>query len=204
MSVRYWVIDNWCEPVLYGALPDAEWPGWEARYDNDCERNKFTTRNLSAMPAFAAILSRLQESIPTLSNVLGYPAEADPTLHGGGLHVMRSGGWLNTHLDYDRHPHRPSRRHAMHCVAFVHREWRAGWGGDLYFTDPNGRVTDRVEPRPGRLVCWEAGDLAYHGVAPVTGPVPRVTLAACGLEVAGPANVRTRAVFLPLRVPPRP
>jgi hypothetical protein len=47
------------------------------------------------------------EFVQTLSRLFGMEALfADDGLNGGGLHIHRRGGKLNTHLDYSIHPKR--------------------------------------------------------------------------------------------------
>ena len=36
--------------------------------------------------------------------------EADYGLHGGGVHMHKTGDYLNVHLDYDIHPKVPMQR----------------------------------------------------------------------------------------------
>lgn len=198
--VRWWVIDDFAPPVDLGSIPPVASSVWEAVYDNDAERAKRTTRDLDAVglaPLFARL--RSPEAVAEWSARLGYPVEDDHLLHGGGLHVTGPGGWLNTHLDYDRHPFIPDRRRALNLILFLNPEWRPEWGGALVLCDPGGEVVTRIEPKPGRLAAFEVGDLSYHGVEPVTGPVERVTAAVYYLSEATPNNTRRRALFLPTR-----
>ncbi|HEX4608505.1 MAG TPA: 2OG-Fe(II) oxygenase [Urbifossiella sp.] len=196
--VRWWVRDGWTAP-LTGAVPPAGHPCWEARYDNDLERGKRTTRDPGAVPGLNPLFVRMRGLAAEWSDRLGYPVADDPTLHGGGLHVTAPGGALATHLDYDRHPLVPGRRRALNLIAFLSPAWRPEWGGGLVLCDPLGAVVTRLAPAPGRLVAFEVGDLSYHGVEPVTGPAERVTAAVYYLGEAGPGNTRRRALFLPNR-----
>lgn len=201
---RHWILPNWCQPVSYACLPDLDSPIWEASYDNDLERGKKTTRRVDLLHGdeIENVINAMRQSAnewrtPTGINDL----EDDPELWGGGLHVMMPGGWLQTHLDYDRHIRQPSKRRAMNLIAFLNPEWRESWGGALTFCEPSGEVAKRIYPRPGTLVAFETNDLSYHGVEPVSWgcPVPRVTAAVYFLAAAGPHNTRTRAMFVPNR-----
>ena len=200
---RWWVFDG-CE---FGVVvpPPPDDLAWEARYDNDAERGKRTTRRIADVPGLLPLFERLRSaaSLAEWSARLGCPVEDDPTLHGGGLHVTGPGGWLNTHLDYDRHPHVPDRRRAVNLIAFLNPEWRPEWGGALCLCDPSGAVVERIHPTPGRLAAFEVSDLSYHGVEPVAAdcPAERVTAAVYFLSAATAANTRQRAMFLPTRRP---
>ncbi|MDB5312649.1 MAG: putative proline hydroxylase [Gemmataceae bacterium] len=200
--VRWWVIDGAVLPVPADAIPPADSAVWEARYANDLEAGKRTTRHLDRLHGgiagtIAALRSRA--SVSGWSARLGYTVEDDPALHGGGLHVTEPGGVLAVHLDYDRHPLVPGRRRALNLIAFLHPEWEPAWGGALVLCDPMGQAVKRIEPVPGRLAAFEVGDLSYHGVEPVTGPAERVTAAVYYLSPAGTQNTRRRALFMPKR-----
>lgn len=196
--VRWWILDRAIVPVTEPA-PPADDPIWEARYTADCERGKRTTRNLDDMPEIAGAVAAMRTSAVLWGVSLGYPVTDDPTLHGGGLHVMEPGAELAVHLDYDRHPHLPDKRRALNLIAFLNAEWDASWGGALVLCDPFGAVVRRFPPVPGRLVAFEVGDLSYHGVERITGPAERVTAAVNFLSPAGVVNTRRRALFLPRR-----
>jgi hypothetical protein len=195
--IQHWIFDYEFQPRT--DTPSRDWPGWEVRYDNDCERGKRTTRDLSTLPGHLDVLGVLRRSAEVWSRRLGYDVTDDPTLHGGGLHVTEPGGHLQTHLDYDLHPLVPGKRRALNLIAFLHAIWEPTWGGALVLCDPSGTVTHRIEPTPGRLVAFEVSDLSYHGVEPVTGPADRVSVAAYFLSDAGPRNTRRRALFVPRR-----
>lgn len=199
---RHWIIDGWCDPC--GPLPPVD---WEANYENDCERGKRTTRDVFALPAdYRAVFARLgaahtvdewveRTNIPGLS--------FDGSLHGAGLHVTEPGGFLQVHVDYERHPYRPHMERRLSLIAFLHAEWRPEWGGELLLCDPTGRAAVRLEPRPGRLVAFEGGPASYHGVRRTAADAPpRVTAAAYCLAPARASAARLRACFLPNRNAP--
>jgi hypothetical protein len=199
--VRWWVFDGAVTPGPVGHVPGPHDPCWEAKYENDVERGKRTTRHPDWLAHLAPDLPVMRGavSVARWSRLLGYPVEDDPTLHGGGLHVMTPGAALGVHLDYDRHPNLPGRRRALNLIAFLNPRWEEAWGGALVLCDPMGAVVTRLCPRPSRLVAFEVSDLSYHGVEPVTGPAERVTAAVYYLSDAGPHNTRQRAMFLPAR-----
>lgn len=200
---RHWIIDGWCQPC--GPLP-ADAP-WEARYANELERGKRTTRAVALLPPdFRAVFSRLtcpgyvrhwaeEAAIPGL--------DGDPLMYGGGLHVTDPGGFLQVHLDHAISGHRPHLERRLSLIAFIHPTWRPEWGGQLLFCHPDGRAAVRIEPTPGRLVVWENGDLSYHGVRRTADAAPpRVTAAVYHLAPARKGTTRARALFLPNRQAP--
>ena len=196
--VRWWLFDDWHDVSYFPGPPTPDWPGWEARYENEFERGKRTSRDTAGL-VYSDLLFRMRSSVSSWSRYLNRRMTDDPLLHGGGLHVIDPGGHLMTHLDYDRHPFTLDKRRSLNLILFVHPKWEPEWGGQFYFTGPSGAVLKLIEPRPGRLLAFETTDLAYHGVRPVTGPEPRASLSCFFLEPAGPQNTRTRALFLPPR-----
>jgi len=190
---RHWVAPWTCPTVPTTAIPTADWAGWEARYDNDLERGKRTCRG----DVGRVELTRPDDA-ERWSSLTGIPGLGlDRSEYGGGLQVTAPGGYLCCHLDYDHHPVVPARRRALSVVAFHNLEWRPEWGGALVLCDPSGEPVVRILPEPGRVVAFECGDLSYHGVEEVTGPVDRVTTVSSYLVPAG----RTRALFVPNRRP---
>jgi hypothetical protein len=199
---RWWMIDNFTKDYPLELLPPSDSAVWEARYENDVEQHKRTSRKIGEFQGLSEILNRLRspESIHQWGSRLGYTVEDDPHMHGGGVQVTEPGGWLNTHLDYDLHPWIPGRRRALNLVVFLNPKWEEEWGGALCLCDPLGNVRKRIYPAPGRLVAFEVGDLSYHSVEQVTGPYQRLTVALSFLSPAGPHNTRQRALFIPNRV----
>jgi hypothetical protein len=202
--VKWFTVDDWCDPEEGWVVPPAGDAVWEARYENDCERGKRTTRALRGWDL--TLLHRLQspDTLRLCRDRFGFSALPDPYLWGAGLHVTEPGGFLQTHLDYSLNPDphglfgRPRRR-AVNLIAFCHPAWESGWGGEFYLADPLGAPAVTIDPAPGRLLAFETNDLSYHGVLPVTGPAVRVSVACYLLADAAPADTRRRALYLPNR-----
>lgn len=208
---RHWQI-QWCHhdwvensdglwAKVFAEVPGPEWTGWEASYDNDLECRKRTRREplgpychglfQSWNSAWAA--AWLEE----LTGIDGL--EADPTMHGGGIHVTDPGGYLAVHLDYARHPHFDLERR-LNLVLFLNPAWFPEWGGAFLLCDQMGNVVKKIYPEPHAAVLWEAGDLAYHGTEQVTAVAPpRVTVAFYYLTPPRPNVTRKRALFIPKR-----
>lgn len=207
---RCWVFDQFLRDVDGFDVPTLNWPSWEAWYGNDTERGKRTTRKIDALGGpFVDLFERLRspalmsaiEDLSRLDGVRLDGLEDDPELWGGGLHVMDPGGYLQVHVDYDRHLRQPTRRRAVNVICFLNAEWRQAWGGALLLCGPDGQAVHKVYPKPGRMVAFETNDRSYHGVEQVapTCPVSRVTAAVYYLAPATAACVRTRALFIPNR-----
>lgn len=126
----------------------------------------------------------------------------DTTYHGGSVHVMGRGDYLQTHIDYALHPRLVGMERRLNLVYFLNPEWREEWGGALEFYDDEGReVRKRIFPKSGHAVLWEPGDLTYHGVQRVSDDCPtwRVTANVFFLAPARESAVRKRALFVPPR-----
>lgn len=200
--VKYWVWDSvlapWPDPV-----PEYTDPCW-VHYNDGNAAAKRTCREFGKLGALGAKVEAdvqtlaHQKTMNTWMSILGFPVQFDDALHGGGLHVTGAGGKLDCHLDYAQHPHRAGLVRALNLIGFVHPVWEAGWGGELYLADPNGNPLVLVDPRPGRVVAFEVGDLSYHGHAPTSDVAgDRVSVAVYLLRSG--QHTRTRAQFLPQR-----
>lgn len=218
---KHWIAEpllpGWDKDLLtaYTQTPPATWDGWEAHYDNDCERGKRTTRAGASISAewdrlFAKLLS--PEFVAWLAGLTGVPdLRIDPELYGAGIHVTEPGGHLACHLDYSRHSTLDLERR-INLVLFLNPRWREEWGGAFELWDDSARnCVKRIYPAFGRAVVWEASDLAYHGTQKVEkawmcakgngcGPVPsRTTAAVYYLASPRPNCTRKRALFVPSR-----
>jgi Rps23 Pro-64 3,4-dihydroxylase Tpa1-like proline 4-hydroxylase len=198
----HWLIDGFLDQDLYRFIPPAGWDGWEARYDNDCERGKRTARRLLPYPLQEA-LAKLN-SFETLSLVREITEMrdlvVDHTYHGAGLHVTDPGGHLNQHLDYALHPVLTTMERRANLIVFLNPHWSAEWGGAFECGNNVGTVVKRIPPAPGRAILWLPSDTAFHGTERVTDDAePRATLAAYYLMPARPGVVRRRALFIPNR-----
>ena len=185
--MRYRVIDDF-EPDMCRAAAE-EWPGesWPwLRYDTPEQRKRVAWNWQQMPPAVRALQARLL--LVDAPNLLGlpsmYPAIPDSLLYGAGMCDMRAGDFLQTHLDHDRHA-----LTGLHRVANAILFLSECEGGGLDLLTRNG--WERIPPKPGRLVLFEATDQSYHGVSTVTGGV-RMTLstywygAAAGRECKRP------------------
>lgn len=203
-----WVVsDLFREPTVHAAhdsLPPPEWPGW-VRYANDCERKR-TTRDLDGIGEPARlILARLVSGpfVKWLGDLTGIQGlQADPVLHGAGVHVMDPGDHLNCHLDYACHPTLPLERR-LSLILFLNPVWHEWWGGAFQMYDAAARdVVNRASgyPVPGWAYVFENSDVSYHGTERVAADAPpRVTAACYYLAPPRPGCVRRRALFVPNR-----
>ena len=147
-----------------------------------------------------AFISRLSQSL----NIS--PLYADPGLNGGGWHIHKAGGKLNTHLDYSMHPKLPFKR-ILNILIYLTPDWGQSWGGKIGFwsASVDGKKPDKleksIEPKFNRAVIFNTSQNSWHGLPePITCPEGkfRRSLAAYYLtdsDLETPAN--QRAVFAP-------
>lgn len=190
--MRRWVFDDWCapQPIETGRM--------EVSYDNEIERGKSTRRDVANLDIFQRL--RSPETVQQFRDLLDCPSlQDDPEMHGGGLHAMKAGGWLQVHVDYELHPRLPLERR-LNLIAFLHHDWRAEWGGQLLLCDATGETVEAIDPTPGRLVAFETGPDSYHGVRELS-PDAAIRLSAAVYFLASPrpTATRRRALFMPNR-----
>jgi Rps23 Pro-64 3,4-dihydroxylase Tpa1-like proline 4-hydroxylase len=87
----------------------------------------------------------------------------DPWLFGAGLHQVESGGFLEIHADFNRHPVWNLDRR-LNVLFYLNRDWRDEYGGELELWDDTMRhCVRRYPPVANRLVIFSATDRSYHG-----------------------------------------
>lgn len=87
----------------------------------------------------------------------------DETLHGEGLHETQTGGFLDVHVDFNRHPGTGLYRR-LNLLIFLNEGWKEEWGGCLELWDGRtGTLSKRITPEAGRAVLFETSDHSFHG-----------------------------------------
>jgi len=96
---------------------------------------------------------------------------ADPTLEGGGIHRIGTGGFLKVHTDFNFH--RVSGLHRrLNILIYLNPDWDPAWGGaiELWHSDMSKRGA-AYEPAWNRAVIFSTTDESYHGHPdPLTSP----------------------------------
>ncbi|QHQ36923.1 2OG-Fe(II) oxygenase [Algicella marina] len=208
------VIDNFFKPEVAAAL-EAEFPGFDDevwhQYDNPIEIKKvsniwntfppltYNTFNVLNSPEFLQLLS---------DNALGgMKLYADNGLNGGGWHMHKKGGKLNTHLDYSLHPKLGLQR-KLNIIIYMNSNWQEDWGGSL------GLWGNETDEKPGdleksvpaifnRAVIFDTTQNSWHGLPePLTCPddETRRSLAAYFLcDAPEGVDERGKALFAPTK-----
>ncbi len=206
------VIDNFFMPELAQAL-EAEFPDYNAtewhEYNNPIEVKK-TCNNWNVFKpltyrAFAFFNS--PAFVQQLSSLLAIaPLYADDGLNGGGWHIHKAGGKLNTHLDYSIHPKLGLQRR-LNLIIYMSQEWQTEWGGALGFWSHDAQrqqpaeLVKEIAPVFNRAVLFDTTQNSWHGLPkPLTCPAHqfRKSLAVYYLTTP-PENTdpRGKALFAP-------
>lgn len=208
------VIDGFFKPAVANGL-EAEFPDFDSEiwheYHNPIEIKKVSNIWNHFPPltysVFNALNSREFLSILSAEILGGRRLYADSGLNGGGWHIHKRGGKLNTHLDYSLHPKLGLQR-KLNIIVYLNSNWRDEWGGSLGFwgndsAEKPGALVKSVSPRFDRAVIFDTTQNSWHGLPdPLTCPEHecRKSLAAYFLCEA-PANIdhRGKALFAPTK-----
>lgn len=135
-------------------------------YDNPIEQ-KYSLDDFSKLPYVQKVIDQLQsvETITLLQTLTGVAdLEADPHLHGAGLHAYPNGGKLDMHLDYCIHPVSGKERRC-NLIIYLNKDWKTEYGGDLELWDE--KLTNRtslVSPSWNTAIIFKTNDISYHGL----------------------------------------
>jgi Rps23 Pro-64 3,4-dihydroxylase Tpa1-like proline 4-hydroxylase len=99
---------------------------------------------------------------------------SDPHLQGGGVHVVKPGGSLRVHADFNKHPTlRVDRR--LNLLLYMNENWEDSFGGHLELWSKDMLTcVQRVAPVANRCVIFNTSDDSWHGHPhPLTCPEDR-------------------------------
>jgi hypothetical protein len=138
------------------------------------ERGKIQVTDPAMLPEPVGRLSAVLASEPfrdMLSRVTGIPKLlADPELRGGGMHLIRDGGRLDVHVDFNVH-RTTSWYRRINILVFLNEHWEEAWGGALELWDPEvTRCPVAALPILNRCMAFRTSRTSFHGVAPVHCP----------------------------------
>lgn len=164
---KHAVIENFAPAEILDEIV-SRWPkeGWKNHSHANCD-NKRSMSQLDRMPNAAKQLIldlNRKDVVDRFSLMLGHRLIPDPfittegKLWGGGLHEISQGGYLNVHVDFNRHPLGVWRR--ANLLLYLNRDW--SWGGDLELWDENRRVKT-VAPQFNRAILFETSEKSWHG-----------------------------------------
>jgi len=137
------------------------------QYSSTFERGKAIESEWQRFgPATRQVLGELNggEFVVALERLVGIDALiSDPRLWGGGQHQTESGGSLEVHADFNKHPVYGFHRR-LNVLVFLNDPWDAEWGGELELWDSamTGPVKT-IAPQLGTVVVFTTDDTSFHG-----------------------------------------
>lgn len=180
--------------------PDLTW----YHYDNPLEQ-KYAMNDFSSLSRFSAVFDALQsdDMVRCMREVSGIGnLEADPYLHGAGIHAYPCRGKLDVHLDYSIHPITGKERR-LNAIIYLNKEWdAAAWGGGLELFDEARESSRVIDVAWNTCVLFRTCDTSFHGIPwPIQCPehLYRQSLAIYYVSPArAGAAIRPKAEYFPL------
>ncbi len=171
------VIDNFLAPELVTVLADLfpqsrVKPGQEDRSADAADgtaaqfRKRWVSREMGVDIAFRRLYWELNagrfvtllEGMSGIENIL-----PDPHLLGGGIHQTESGGFLQVHADFNRHPAFGLDRR-LNLLIYFNEDWDQAWGGDLeLWSEDMASCRQKIAPAAGRCVIFSTTSTSFHG-----------------------------------------
>jgi Rps23 Pro-64 3,4-dihydroxylase Tpa1-like proline 4-hydroxylase len=206
------VIDNFFNHdfamSIFESMPD--YSQVDVNYNNVAEKKKLSD-NWHKFPKsiYTAFFSLVSSHFVDNMRVMTQQdeLEADYGLHGGGVHMHKTGDYLNVHLDYDIHPKMPMKR-KLNIIIYMTPEWEESWGGHIELWSNNEETKQpkecihKIAPLFNRAVIFDTTQDSWHGVGvsqPMIPPVGvfRKSLAAYYVIPTDHKVGRNRALFMP-------
>lgn len=169
------------EGVFY-AFPEADELDYY-KYDNPLER-KLAFDQVGKLPRSLCDVLTAMNQPPFLAFLEGLTGIEnlipDPYYRGGGIHLSKSGGKLDVHVDFNIHPKLKLVRR-LNVLIYFNKQWRETYNGDLQLwkghKDKNTgkhvltELKKRIYPNFNTFVCWSTSENSYHGFPdPITCP----------------------------------
>jgi Rps23 Pro-64 3,4-dihydroxylase Tpa1-like proline 4-hydroxylase len=206
------VIDNFFKKKiavqLESEFPDFDSDKWH-EYNNAIEVKRVCNNWNVFPPTTYQVFNYLNsnEFLKILRSVIFQNKELYPDvgLNGGGWHIHKQGGKLNTHLDYSLHPKLGLQR-KLNIIIYLNSNWKKEWDGNLglWSNKSNkkpGKLVKQIEPKFNRAVLFDTTQNSWHGLPnPLKCPKTefRKSLAVYYLcEPPEKVNKRGKALFAP-------
>jgi len=169
------VIDNFFPKKIAKEL-EKEFPSFNSeiwhKYENAIEIKK-TCNNWNVFPpltyqVFNFLNSEEFTSLISKKILKDKKLFSDVGLNGGGWHIHKKGGKLNTHLDYSLHPKLGLQR-KFNIIIYLNSKWKKSWGGSLGFwgnesSKHPGEIEKKVFPKFNRAILFDTTQNSWHGL----------------------------------------
>jgi dTDP-glucose 4,6-dehydratase len=137
------------------------------KYNNPIEK-KYANDKINVMPRCIKKLFNLlscKEIIQKINFLSGIEnLEYDPYLHGAGIHVHPTGGKLDMHLDYEKHPYLNKERR-LNIILYMTKDWKEEWNGDTQLW--NKELTNCIVKSHvvfNNALIFKTNEKSWHGL----------------------------------------
>lgn len=163
------VLDDFVDAELAAAVErefaevDDAW-----KYYHHYNEKKLAITDLERMPPNTRrLLSEFQSTrfVEFIEALTGIDALiADPTLEGAGMHMIRRGGFLNVHSDFQTHTKHRTWSRRVNLLLYLNRDWKAEWKGQNELWNAHMTTCERsVLPEFNRCLVFSTRAPANHG-----------------------------------------
>lgn len=175
------VVDNFlpadiAEAALaaYPNPDDDTWKNDGRNYKQDKIADKYEMTKYNAMPpALQRVVDIINgpEFVAWLNTLTGFTdLMADMTLNGGGLNMVKPGGFLRTHADFNWSNELQAYR-TVNVLLYMNKGWQKEWGGNLELWEQDmSRCVDAIAPEFNRLAIFTTFNSSFHGYKTVNTP----------------------------------
>ena len=144
------------------------WHGYENPLEIKKLCNTWNSFPTVTYKAFSLLNSKSFVEILSTNLLSGKDLFSDSGLNGGGWHIHKKGGKLNTHLDYSLHPKMKLQR-KLNIIIYMNSNWKKEWGGSLGLWDNKhrekpGELVTSVWCKFNRAVIFDTTQNSWHGL----------------------------------------
>ena len=142
---------------------DEKWTHW--RHYNEIKQG---LQDITAMePTTRALIEEMNAGpfLKFVEKLTGIgPLIADSALDGGGLHLIKPGGFLNVHADFQSHTVNRNWNREINLLLYLNKNWCDDYNGNLEFWNAETRTrAASITPHFNRLVMFHTTERSLHG-----------------------------------------
>jgi Rps23 Pro-64 3,4-dihydroxylase Tpa1-like proline 4-hydroxylase len=98
----------------------------------------------------------------------------DDMLAGGGLHQSPRSGFLDIHVDANKHPFDKKLHRRLNLIVYLNKDWKEDYGGAIELWSNNNlkpdKIIKKVIPKFNRAVIFATTRTSWHGVEEIKCP----------------------------------
>lgn len=172
-------IDNFLTPAFaeqiansYPSYNNAKQSGREFKAVNENLKVQITDPNIFPSPvktlSSTLASSEFLKRMGQLSGIEGLVW--DPNFVGGGMHLTKSSGLLDVHVDFNYEKKLDLFRR-INILLYLNPTWESSWGGEVELWDTEVKnCIQSFSPIFNRCVIFSTSDISFHGVTAVRSP----------------------------------